>query len=130
MIKNPKNGWCFFSIGAFKGTPSYLTDVPIDLLNAFIQYNQTGTGIAWFDEEGSDFTLVLNPDSIFIIEEKEQPVLHYFPDLEVGTLKKELIKDIESDLNGWAEFIPSDNKHEIYEHKNEILQKLTILKAL
>ena len=32
--------------------------------------------MVWFDEEGSEFTLVMNPCSIFIIEEKEESVLH------------------------------------------------------
>lgn len=33
MISNPKNGWCNFKLGDFEGTPSYITDVPIDLLD-------------------------------------------------------------------------------------------------
>ena len=51
MISNPKHGWSNFDLKVFHGTSSYLTDVPVDLLNAFIQYHTTGTGIAWFDEE-------------------------------------------------------------------------------
>ena len=35
MISDPKYGWCNFKLGDFKGTPSYLTDVPIDVLDAF-----------------------------------------------------------------------------------------------
>lgn len=38
MISNPKHGWSNFDLRVFHGTPSYLTDVPVDLLNAFIQY--------------------------------------------------------------------------------------------
>lgn len=65
MISNPKHGWSNFDLKAFHGTPSYLTDVPVDLLNAFIQYHTTGTGIAWFDEEGTEFTLVITPYAIY-----------------------------------------------------------------
>ena len=36
MISNPKHGWCNFKLRTFEGTPSYLTDVPVDLLKAFI----------------------------------------------------------------------------------------------
>ena len=57
MISNPKNGWCNFDLKSFHGTPSYLTNVPIDLLNAFIQYHATGVGIAWFDEEGAEYEI-------------------------------------------------------------------------
>ena len=30
MITNPKYGWCNFELGNFKGTPSCLTDVPVE----------------------------------------------------------------------------------------------------
>lgn len=29
MITNPRCGWCNFELGDFKGSPSYLTDVPV-----------------------------------------------------------------------------------------------------
>jgi len=32
VISNPKSGWCDFYLGDFEGHPSYLTDVPVDLL--------------------------------------------------------------------------------------------------
>lgn len=100
MISNPKHGWCNFELGDFKGTPSYLTDVPVDLLNAFIDLHTKGSGVAWFDEEGTEFTLVLTPYSMFIIEEKEEPVLHDFSEMNIKDLEKELIEDIEKGLNG------------------------------
>lgn len=63
MISNPKHGWSNFDLKAFHGIPSYLTDVSVDLLNAFIQYHTAGTGIAWFDEDGTEFTLVITPEA-------------------------------------------------------------------
>lgn len=83
MITNPRYGWCNFELGDFKGTPSYLTDVPVDLLIAFIDLHTKGCGVAWFDEEGTEFTLVLTPYSLFIIEEKEEPVLHDFSEMNI-----------------------------------------------
>lgn len=56
MIYNPRFGWCNFKLGTFFGTPSYLTDVPVDLLDAFINYYEKGSGTVVFDEEGSHFT--------------------------------------------------------------------------
>ena len=104
MISNPKHGWCNFKLGTFEGTPSYLTDVPIDILTAFIDYHNKGCGVIWFDEEGTEFTLVITPYSLFIIEEKEKPILHDFSEMKIVGLEKELIKDIESDLCGCANF--------------------------
>ena len=130
MISNPKHGWSNFDLKAFHGTPSYLTDVPVDLLNAFIQYHTTGTGIAWFDEEGTEFTLVITPYSLFVIEEKNKPVLHDFSEINTNNLEKELIEDIEKDLIGWSEFITSDDREEVIMHRDEIRNKIAMLKKI
>lgn len=128
MISNPKHGWSNFDLKVFHGTPSYLTDVPVDLLNAFIQYHVTGTGIVWFDEEGTEFTLVITPYSLFIIEEKDEPVLHDFSEMDIDNLEKELIEDIEKDLTGWSEFITTGDIDEVIMHRDEIRNKITMLK--
>lgn len=132
MISNLKYGWCDFDLKSFHGSPSYLTDVPVDLLNAFIQYHTTGTGIAWFDEEGTEFTLVITPYSLFVIEEKDKPVLHDFSEIKINNLEKELIEDIEKDLIGWSEFITSDDddKEEVIMHRDKIRNKIAMLKEL
>lgn len=131
MISNPKNGWCNFDLKSFHGTPSYLTNVPIDLLNAFIQYHATGVGIAWFDEEGAEFTLVITPYSLFIIEEKDKPILHDFSNIiEKAELEKELILDIEKDLVGWSNFIYSDDREDIIVNRDEIRNKIHLLKDI
>ena len=130
MISNPNYGWCDFDLKSFHGSPSYLTDVPVDLLNAFIQYHSTDTGIAWFDEEGTEFSLVITPYSLFVIEEKDKPVLHHFSEIKINNLEKELIEDIEKDLIGWSEFITSDDKEEVIMHRDEIRNKIAMLKEL
>lgn len=128
MISNPKHGWCNFKLGTFESTPSYLTDVPIDILTAFIDYHNKGCGVIWFDEESTEFTLVITPYSLFIIEEKEKPILHDFSEMKIVDLEKELIKDIESDLCGWANFTIDNDVEEIKQHETEIRQKIVILK--
>lgn len=130
MISNPKHGWCSFKLGEFEGTPSYLTDVPLDLLNAFINYHTQGSGVVVLDEEGSYFTLILTQYNfgIFIIEEKNKAALYDFSEMNIKDLEKELIEDIESDLNGWANFITDDDLEEIKIHRDEIRQKIVVLK--
>lgn len=102
MISNPKNGWCNFKLGDFEGTPSYITDVPIDLLDAFIDYYTRGYGLAYFDEEDSEFTLLLTWYGVYIIEEKDNVKSHVFYDLNISDLAKEVIADIETNLDGWC----------------------------
>lgn len=111
MISNPKHGWCDFMLSdekdnLFVGTPSYTTNVPVNLLQAFLYYKINGQGMAWFDEEGTEFTLVLNPYSMFIIAENEdgEGRLYDFSELNIDNLIKELIQDIESDLDEWSIF--------------------------
>lgn len=125
MISNPVCGWCNFKLGTFKGTPSYLTDVPLDLLDAFLDYHDKGVGVAWFDEEGTEFTLVTTPSSLYIIEEKEKLILHDFSEMEIEELEKELVSDIENDLEGWVEFICCEEK---LQYKNEIRRQVAKLK--
>ena len=102
MISDPKNGWCNFKLGDFEGTPSYITNVPIDLLDAFIDYYTRGYGLAYFDEEGSEFTLLLTWYGVYIIEEKDNVKSHVFYDLNISDLAKEVIADIETNLDGWC----------------------------
>ena len=131
MISNPEHGWCDFELRKFKGSPSYLTDVPVDLLDVFISYYTNGIGMAWFDEEGTEFTLVINPYSLYIIEEKEKSILYDFSEMNIEKLAKELIEDIEKDLTGWStEFIITDDQEEITQHRNEIRQRIAKLKKL
>ena len=124
MISNPKNGWCNFKLGDFEGTPSYITDVPIDLLDAFIDYYTRGYGLAYFDEEGSEFTLLLTWYGVYIIEEKDDTKVHTFYNLSISDLAKDVIIDILSNLDGWC----NDFMHYSFskEDLNERLEKLKI----
>lgn len=130
MISNPKYGWCKFKLEDFEGHPSYLTDVPLDLLNAFIDYHIKECGVAWFDEEGTDFTLLINPHSLYIIEEKEKPVLYDFSYININDLTKELINDIENGLDGWMNFTTDEDWEDILEYRDRIKEELYRLKDI
>ena len=105
MISEPKCGWCNFKLDNFIGHPSgYMTDVVQDLLDAFINFYKNGASAAVFDEEGSDFTLLLTYNGIYIIEEKEKAELLDFSELDIDELASELINDIMSDFDNWVSF--------------------------
>lgn len=129
MISNPKHGWCDFMLSdekdnLFVGTPSYVTNVPVDLLQAFLDYKIKGRGIAWFDEEGTEFTLVLNPYSMFVIAENEHTELIDFSKVKIDDLIKELIQDIESYLIGWSMFYCSCYDEEEIKANRELIRNL------
>ena len=136
MISNPKHGWCDFMLSdekdnLFVGTPSYVTNVPVDLLQAFLDYKTNGQGMAWFDEEEPEFTLVLNPYSMYIIAENEKGEgrLYDFSEVNIDNLIKELIQDIENDLTGWSMFYCGcDDEEEIKANREHIRNLICQLK--
>lgn len=109
MINNPKHGWCDFKLGDFTGHPSYLTNVPVDLLRGFVELFSIGTSSVFFDEEGTEFTLVMTPYSIYIIEEKDSPHLIDLSELNPKEIAKELIVDIRENFIKWCHWNPEDN---------------------
>lgn len=111
MISNPKDGWCEFKLGAFTGHPSYLTDVPMDIMSAFIDYYSTGSGLAYFDEEGTEFNLVLSNYSVYIISVGEHAELYDCSHLNIDCITEELIGDIEGYIEEWTNFLmPYDGR--------------------
>lgn len=135
MISNPKYGWCIFNIEDFEGHPSYLTDVPMELLDGFIDffYNKKDVCIS-FDEEGSEFYLILTfSNGVYIIEEKEESKLIQI-NKRVLDLAKELIEDISIDFEGWAKefsIIPEENiNRRIILFNNKIKKLRTALKGV
>lgn len=124
MITNPKAGWCDFCIGTddneFYGHPSYLTDVPLELLNCFISYYENGAGACFFDsEEEGRFTLVLSDGDVLMIEpcdarrnkvsSKVSPKLFYKITVineHIPNLANELLTDIAKEFAEWLRWTP------------------------
>ena len=68
---------------------------------------------------------------VYIIEEKNEAALYDLSQINVDELSKELINDIESDLDGWSiEFSLDDGAEEIEQYKNNIIQRIEKLRQL
>ena len=82
--------------------------------------------MAWFDEKGTEFTLVLNPYSMYIIAENEKGEcrLYDFSEVNIDNLIKELIQDIESDLTGWSMFYCGCDDEEEIKANRELIRNL------
>ena len=132
MISILEAGWCKLKIGDFVGIPSYITDVPVDLLTAFIDYYKKGIGAAYFDEEGTEFNLLLSDYSIYIIQVnfEGKPILRYFPDVNINDLAKELFIDINSNIDSWAYFSASCDQRTKWESKDKLLTLTKKLREL
>lgn len=121
MLDRPKYGWCNIMIGEDKiGCASYLTDVPIYLLDVFNQYlseeNRLGFTIE-FDAEGYFFGIMEFNENLYLIRDNildGNPVLQeisptllgleYFSRAEtiIKKLAGELIADIENHFEDWV----------------------------
>lgn len=102
MLSKPKNGWSTFELGGFRGRCSYITDVPLNCLDAFIcslKYNIPAS--VFFDEEGSEFTLVASIDGVYVIVERGTLELLRL-DIRYLEVIKEFVNDIETNSDSWV----------------------------
>lgn len=151
MLSKPKHGWTTIEVfGNRIGAASYLDDVPILTLDAFIQYfsNIQEQGDASFsityDAEGFSFGLVTWNDTIYAIDNcgDAEPFVRL---LEVKTkngqyvsvkeglqaLGTELIDDIQSNIDDWAWWNPGiETQTEANNQKISLLAKCGILTSL
>lgn len=123
IISKPKAGWCSFDIGGFHGTPSYIRAVPIDILIGIANFLENGNCIITFDEEGSEFHLVLTEHESFLITVKEVPkfmILGKDPNVVAALL----YDDIMSNLDAWLDWLSEDVRdREYYSHWVRRLEK-------
>ena len=128
MISNPNDGWCDFKLGDFVGRPSYMTSVPIDLIECFFEYFWRGSSSVYFDEEGTKFTFVLSDTEVFIIRNGENPTLYKF-DIVPQDLCIELLKDLEGNEQEWVDkFYIDPIPSERIRHYNELINKVAVLR--
>lgn len=130
MFTKPEHGWTNLQLGNFSERASYLTDIPIDCLDAFIYALENNSPIAiYFDAEGWDYHLVSSYYESYIIISKDgfdlMGIEGNFKDLA-----KELVNDIEIYFEDWVCWEFSFSKDEFEERANIINDKLLILKSL
>lgn len=105
MLSLVGSGWAKIQYRDFTGYCSYLTEVPVDILNGCIDYldaRYCGTSSIFFDEEGSEFTLMIGRTKSVIIAERETTEI-YVVDMDYQTLMSQLISDIETvGVGKWA----------------------------
>ena len=113
MLSRPRYGWTEITIGDFKSSASYLTDVPNDLLDELIRSieNRCPACIT-FDAEGYDFTIVSDIFYTHVIKEKEdtEGFEYYTSPISKREFAKTVIEDIKSNLDAWADWECCENE--------------------
>lgn len=148
FLSRPAYGWTDVKIGNIElGTASYIRDVPIDALEAFIISLNDGTTFNLsFDAEGYEFGIVEFDDELYFVETADpehirgrwiNPMWLHLDRKSTKedvllTLAEELVKDIEGNIDAWAEFsCPCEfYSKEIDAKKNQLRRKLEDLKNI
>ena len=133
MLSKPKHGWTDITLGDFIGRGSYLTDIPIDLLNTFINaLRDSIPASVFFDEEGSEFTLVSHYNGTYIIVEREEKPELISVDIGFIELIKEIINDLESNIDEWANWMCYYDltEEELAQRENLLKSKIEELRNL
>ena len=77
LFSKPKNGWVNINIGDHIIGASYVTDVPMDFLNALISHCKYGTPFSvYVDEEGQEDIICLCGNFIIISVLNEMEVIN------------------------------------------------------
>lgn len=133
MLGMPMYGWSHIKIGDFEGPASYLTDVANDCLEAMIHHFQTGFDfVVNFDAEGWTFKVISDNYSTYIIEDKNESILHTYK-IDSVSLAQEIVSDIEEYFDEWTKWDyiaeEDDESESLLKTETERLQKkLDILK--
>lgn len=127
MLSTPQCGWSTMKIGKFKKTVSYLTDVPNDLINAFISFFETGTGAASFECEPYKFDLIFSCN--FAKDKQALPYIVswkrkiYTESVPVVELADEFLAEMKRDLDAWSEWGYNTTTPEIVKQNKQTITK-------
>lgn len=129
MLSKPSVGWTTVKLGDFEDRASYLTDVPHDCLDAFIYTLENHRpAVVFFDAEGWNYHIVFSYYTTYILMEKDELEV-YEVELDFTELAKELVDDIEQNIDDWANW-DICFEDEFIENKKLLEEKTFILKEL
>ena len=132
-FSNLKNGWADLTIGDFHCPCSYIQNVPIQILNAWKEFQKNHYCIITIDSEGYENEIIITENGIHVLVYKDCTLYYnlnkYFETLgdKVGLLK-DLVDDILSNIDEWVRWLcitdPDSDCYEnvINEYKDVIMQ--------
>lgn len=134
LFSEPQNGWVNINIEGYEYVigASYLTDIPMDFLNAIIAHFKFGIPISVFaDEEGSENIICLNGNIIVISLLQETKVISCKALMIDNTsFIKGVLSGIERYFNEWVHWFLEDDEKAIHKRAIELKVKLDEAKEL
>lgn len=104
ILKIFDSGWAKFKIEDYEKAVSYLTDIPIEILENILIAKEHKVDFTYnFETEGKgDFKVIADESRTYIIEEGyPQCQLDTF-DISFEELSKNIIESIKADIKGWS----------------------------
>lgn len=134
VLERPLNGWVNIHICDFKERASYLTDVPIDILQSLIAaYNHHIPAAIKFDAEGWEWILIIDDFDIHIITDDgdyEEQFTYCNYEIDRSDFTQKVISDILRDIDDWAAWSSDiDDANDVVFRKGEILRLIKELKG-
>jgi hypothetical protein len=126
MFTKPECGWTNVQIDDFTEQASYLTDIPIDCLEAFINAlnNHLPAAVEFDGEEVGQYMLVANNSDSYIITEGKELRIFDKTKLEIA---KEIFNDFKTHFDDWCGWGYSEDYRE--NNTSVIQQKLNELEC-
>lgn len=128
-LSTPSCGWSNMYIeddhgNSFSGSISYITDAANDILDAACVFLTQGVETSvYFDEEGTEWTLIFNTSFVKVHAEREENEAYTFF-ITARELIYKLCKDIYEEADAWAMWLYMGK-----ETKEQYLKDRFILKA-
>lgn len=103
MLSKPRSGWSDLTLGDFRGSVSFLTDIPFDWLRACINGLKYVIPAAFFfDEEGSSGYIVSDLYATYVIIQHNGTELTLVKGIGLKKFAEMLLHDIREHLEDWT----------------------------
>lgn len=126
ILNHPKHGWCNFTLPAntkdttpYQITPSYLTDVMNDTLDACINYLKNDIGIVTYDCEGDGewLFIICKNDCYLVSNDGENITFH--STISGDTICRNIIRCYHNHVTEWAGFAVFESEENKYNKETE-----------
>ena len=125
ILSNVLNGWCDFQIGEdICFTASYLTNVPLDVLAAILDYSEKLACSVTFDGEGFIVSLLITETTTFILVDDNEYKCFVIDCISPKVIIKNLFYCIKDNVSSWAKFLVDYDGSNEKELENENLKKI------
>ena len=123
ILININHGWCDFNLGDFHGHPSYIRFLPLDIIDAYEEYQKSHHCIIEFDCETYQFCLIIWEHNLIILDNKYTKITTTIININAEQVLNELIDEIVDDIDLWAEWISTTGTEDNVKRAKEMIIK-------